>query len=278
MASHVWIADFRAAERRRGLAETSVDKRAGIVRRWIDHVGDPFHRAVTWRDVDEFLDASSMRAAVSRYAAVSHLHAFYLWAMRAELAAGDPTALVVRPRVRPGLPRPAHDTDLALALTVADPITAAAITVAAYCGLRCVEIARLQWCDVGADAIRVRGKGGRERVLPLPAAVSDVLERLERPDEWVFPWRETDDVAPGRRVSHAINGLFRGIGSPTTAHQLRHWCATRALAATGDLAAVQDYLGHASPATTRIYAKLDPSRLRAVADAISLPVPVSVAA
>lgn len=276
--SNIAVFDFCAAERRRGLAETSIDKRAGIVRRWINHVGDPFDASVSWHDVDAFVDASNMRAATSRAAAVSHLHQFYVWAMRAEYCTADPTALVIRPRIRQGLPRPAHDTDLTLALTVADPIMAAAITTAAWCGLRCVELARLQWCDIGAAAIRVRGKGGRERVLPLPDPVRAALDELERDDEWVFPWRERDDIAPGGRVSHAINQHFRQIGATTTAHQLRHWCGTRALAATHDLAAVQDYLGHASPATTRIYAKLDPSRLRAVADAISLPAPVSVAA
>jgi integrase/recombinase XerC len=115
-------------------------------------------------------------------------------------------------------------------------------------------------------------------VLPLPAPARDALEQLERVDVYVFPWRETADISPGRRVSHALNAYFRAVGVAITAHQLRHWCGTRAYAATGDLAAVQDYLGHASPATTRIYAQLDPTRLRALADAIALPVLESAAA
>ena len=82
--------------------------------------------------------------------------------------------------------------------------------------------------------------------------------------------RGARDISPGRRVSHALNQFFDEIGVDSTAHQLRHWSATRAYQATGDLAGVQDYLGHASPATTRVYAKLDPTRLRFVADSITL--------
>ena len=50
---------------------------------------------------------------------------------------------------------------------------------------------------------------------------------------------------------------------PITPHSFRHWFATRVLATTGDLAATQDLLGHASPATTRVYARVSAERLRA---------------
>jgi integrase len=260
------------------MAETTVAKRVAIVRRWCAHIGDPFDPSVTWRDVDAFVDASAMRVPRSRYAAISHLHQFYLWALRADHCTSDPTALVIRPRVHPGLPRPAHDTDLTIALAVADPVMRAALMLAAFCGLRCIELSRLQWVDVSIDAIRVHGKGNRDRVLPLPIVVRDALDELSRTGPYVLPWRETDDISPGRRVSVAIRRHFAELGCTTTAHQLRHWCATAAYAATGDLAAVQDYLGHASPATTRIYAQLDPARLRTVADAIALPVTQGIAA
>jgi integrase len=274
---HHHLVDFRAAERRRGLAETSIDKRLAIAQRWSTFIGEPFDPAVTWRDVDAFIDGSKMKSSKSRYAAISHLHQFYLWAMRCDLVDRDPTALVVRPRVPAGLPRPAHDTDLALALTVATGPLRTAIVLAASCGLRCVELSRLRWCDVGIDSIRVTGKGGKERVLPLPELARDALDALDRADDYVLPWREARDISPGRRVSHVINRFFDDIGCDTTAHQLRHWCATNAIK-TCNLADVQDYLGHASPATTRIYVKLDPERLRIVAASIILPIGDLVAA
>jgi integrase/recombinase XerD len=270
--------DFRSAERRRGLADTTIDKRVALVRRWDAYIGDPFDVDVTWREVEMFVEMSGMRAAKSRYAAVSHLHQFYVWAQRAGHLEHDPTVLVVRPRLRPDLPRPANETDLALALAVSVGPMRAAIVLASSCGLRCVELARLRWRDVGLDSIRVHGKGDRHRVLPISIDVRDALDELDRIDDYVLPWREATDISPGRRVSHVINRFFRDLGSDVTAHQLRHWCGTRGYSATGDLRAVQGYLGHASPATTAIYAALDPERLRAVANAIVLPVGASVAA
>lgn len=249
--------------RRRGLTCGTIDKRIGIVYRWIEFVGDPF--GADWRDVDRFVDASNMRAATSRYAAVSHLHAFYLWAQRCELCDHDPTILVERPRIGTALPRPVHDTDLAFALTVATGTTRAALCLAAFCGLRCVELARLRWADVDALTIRVHGKNDRERVLPMPPAVVAALDGLERVGPHVLEGWQSGDRAPGRVASYRIRRFFQSIGSAATAHQLRHWCATRAYATSKDLGVVQDYLGHVSPATTRIYARLNVSQLEHVA-------------
>lgn len=265
------LQQFAASMRRRGLTESTIAKRVAIVRRWWDHTGDPFTRRLNWRHVEQFIDASTMSAPASRYAAVSHLHQFYVWSQRHGHARHDPTALVERARMPHRLPRPAHDTDLAIAITLAPPVIRAAIVLAATAGLRCIELARLRWIDLDDAAVRVTGKGSRDRVLPLHPLAAAELEQLDRLDEYVFPWREASDISPGRRASHAINGYMRAIGCSTTAHQLRHWCATRALAQSGDLRAVQDLLGHASPATTAIYAKLDPAKLRAVVDAIRVP-------
>lgn len=263
------VGSFEAAERRRGLARSSVDKRVGIVRRFVEAVGDPFE--ATWRDVERFVDSTNMTAPSSRYAAVSHLHAFYVWAQRVELTDTDPTILVVRPRIPPAAPRPAHSTDVALALTVATGPMRAAVALAALCGLRCIELASLRWVDVEVDRVRVTGKGSRVRVIPLPVAVRDALDDLDRAVAYVLDGWQGGDRAPGRIASRRIGAFFRSIGSTTTAHELRHYCATTALGACGDLAAVQDWLGHASPVTTRIYARLDPRRLDDVAAAMTVP-------
>jgi site-specific recombinase XerC len=62
------------------------------------------------------------------------------------------------------------------------------------------------------------------------------------------------------------SALSRALGPGVVGHQLRHGFATRVLEATGDLAATQDLLGHASPATTRIYARTSTRALRAAID------------
>jgi len=258
--------DFTASMRRRGLTEGTIYGRLTIVRRWWDHVGDPFSQRVTWRHVERFVDASGTKVVGSRYNLVSNIHMFYVWAQRAEHIRHDPTMLAERPRLPRYLPRPAHDTDLALGLTLARGPMLAAIMLAASSGLRCVELARLQWTDVDATSLRVTGKGSKDRVVPLHPNARDALERLDRPDTFVLPWRSNRQDRPGWYVSQSINGFFRSIGCTTTAHQLRHWCATQALAATGDLRAVQEMLGHASLSTTQIYTHLDFQHLAHVYD------------
>jgi site-specific recombinase XerD len=266
---HDVLEAYRAAMRRRGLVEGTIVVRSHLLVRWWTFVDGRWWKA-TRRDVEAFIDASDLGAASSRYAVISHLHRFYVWARREDLTRRDPTELVERPRLTPRLPRPIPDTDLGLALTLADGPLRAALVLAATSGLRACELAALRWDDVADDAIRVLGKGRKERVLPLHPIARLALDALDRVDDWVLPWR-TDPRHPGRRVSQAVNDYLHQIGSAATLHQLRHWCATTALAATNDLRAVQELLGHASPSTTAIYTKLDPSHLRHAVEAISLP-------
>ena len=135
-----------------------------------------------------------------------------------------------------------------------------------------MELGWLRWDDLGEDWLRVRGKGDRERVLPLHPTARAALDVLDRPDEWVLPWRSTPDRG-GYSVSQAVNRYLHSLGSTATCHQLRHWFGTKALVASGgDLRAVQELLGHASPATTAIYTTLDPGRLHEVVAGIIPPV------
>jgi len=74
------------------------------------------------------------------------------------------------------------------------------------------------------------------------------------------------------RVSQRVSRGFVAIGSSTTAHQLRHRCATQALQQPGvDLLAVRDLLGHSSVATTQVYTAVVPGRTAAASRALSMP-------
>ncbi len=261
------LGDFAQSIRRRGLTETTIGDRLNIVRRWWTFIGDPFTARVKWRHVAKFIDSTNMNSPVARCVAVPHLHMFYLWAQRVELATHDPTLLMERPRLPRRLPRPIHDTDLALALAVAEGPMRAAILLAATSGLRCVEFAVLRWDDVNESSLRVSGKGGKVRVVPL-----HVASRSTNSTD------QTSTCSPGAprrprraRRSRATSAFLRSIGVDATAHQLRHWCATNALAGMNDLRAVQDLLGHATPTTTAIYAALDVRRLRIAVDSIQVP-------
>jgi integrase len=251
--------DWTVAMRRRGLSAGTIEARHGV-------------DVATARpaDVERWLDESPLSAS-GRYTAVSHLHAFYRWAARAGRVEHDPTVLVERPRVGQRLPRPIHPTDLAIAVLNARGAMLAALLFGAGCGLRCCEIARLRWDDIHDGRVRVHGKGGRERVVPLHPELAPALEALERSSVYVLPgWQSRQAANPGLRASQRINAHLRALGISATAHQLRHYAATHAYRASHDLRAVQKLLGHASPSTTAIYTAFDTDDLAAVVDAIPI--------
>jgi integrase len=255
--------------RRRGLQETTIYRWSTLLRQWWDFVDGQVGRA-TIRDVERFLDAMTATSPRTRYSTVTALHQFYRWARRQGLSRRDPTEFIERPKLPPLLPRPIPDLDLALAVTLADPVMRAGLLLAAGCGLRAIEIARLRWCDVDLDTVRVVGKGSKDRVVPLHPATQAALLELDREGEYVFPWRSRPGH-PGCRVSQVVNSFLHSIGVASTLHQLRHWFATKAYAQSHDIYAVQKLLGHANPNTTAIYARLDVSGLAPIVNAIEIP-------
>lgn len=257
--------------RRRGLKPGTIDCRRRLLSRWWDRCGDVW--TASHELLEEWIDELDMSAASSRYGLVSNLHAFYRWAIRAGLTEVDPTERVERPKLTQRLPRPTHPTDLALALFTATPELRVGLLLAATSGLRCCEIARLQWDDVHDGEARVMGKGGRERVVPLHAETVEALEAIDRVSVWVLDgWQTTAAAHPGLRASQRLNRHLRSLGIASTAHALRHFAGTAVLRASkGDLRLTQEFLGHASPATTAIYTALDRSDMAAVVARIEVP-------
>jgi integrase/recombinase XerD len=149
-------------------------------------------------------------------------------------------------------------------------------------GMRVGELVSLRRGDVDYrnQAAVVRGKGGRERVVYLDdrawQALSTYLQARQDGARgralYQLPVLSRHDRGAGGRVlplsTNTVRRVFAdchalaGLEQPLTPHSLRHAFATRVLEATGDLAVVQDLLGHSSPATTRIYAKVTSQRLR----------------
>lgn len=257
-------AGYAAHMRRRGLATGTRYARSSELRRWIEHVGERWPTA-TRHDVEDWVDARPLGAR-ARYSAISHLSAFYRWAMREELADRDPTLLVDRPRLPVRLPRPVPAAELDRILAgVGGTGLEVPVLLMLDAGLRCIEVSRLTWSDVDLEAgtLYVFGKGSRERLVGIPRRLrlSLYVASAERNGEFVIG----HDWTPAR-VSQVLGGRFRELGCAVSAHRLRHTYATRLYKATaGDLRAVQMTLGHASVATTAIYAAIDVDRVVSVA-------------
>ncbi len=146
-------------------------------------------------------------------------------------------------------------------------------------GMRLSELVGLDVEDVDllADEVRVRGKGKKERLLPLGrAAVSALRDYLPMRDEAVreakTPERRAMFVSErGRRLTgRAVQFIVRSFldavsdGQDVSTHSLRHSFATHLLDAGADLRAVQELLGHASLSTTQIYTHTSVERLKKV--------------
>lgn len=104
--------------------------------------------------------------------------------------------------------------------------------------------------DRGAGPVlRVVGKGGHVRVVPVPPRIA---ARIREAPGWVFPG------AVGGHISAGWLGklMSRALPAGVTPHQLRHSYGTRAYSSTGDLLAVQHLLGHSTPSTTQVYVQV----------------------
>jgi integrase/recombinase XerC len=147
-------------------------------------------------------------------------------------------------------------------------------------GMRLAELAGLNDDDLDlmADQVKVRGKGRKERLLPVGRhAAGAVRAYAERRDAEVAALRRPGDrravflSARGRRLSArgvqlAVRGLLASLarGRDLRVHSLRHSFATHLLDAGADLRAVQELLGHASLSTTQVYTHTSVERLKQV--------------
>ncbi len=138
------------------------------------------------------------------------------------------------------------------------------------CGLRISEALGLTCADAPLpDALRIKGKGGKERVVPVLPVARDAVEAYRRlcphpetPDAPLFRGVRGGALGP-RAVQNTMQQVRLQLGLPATAtpHAMRHSFATHLLAAGGDLRAIQELLGHASLSTTQAYTSVDTSRL-----------------
>ena len=143
---------------------------------------------------------------------------------------------------------------------------AAVLTVLYGCGLRISEALALRGADAPLpDVLRVRGKGGRERLVPVLPVAREAVGRYVRACPLdldaqgpLFRGLRGGALNPGA-VAGVVARARAQLGLPASAtpHALRHSFATHLLEAGGDLRAIQELLGHASLSTTQAYTAVD---------------------
>jgi integrase/recombinase XerC len=191
-------------------------------------------------------------------------------------------AMVRGPRLPAGVPRPVSETAARTMIAHAEdgdvePWEAArdkaVLTLLYGCGLRISEALALRRSDVPPpETLRITGKGGKTRLVPVIPAVRNALMEYVR--VLPYPVSSSDLVFRGRKGgplgARAVQALVarlrgaQGLPSSATPHALRHSFATHLLGAGADLRSIQELLGHASLSTTQRYADVDAAALLAV--------------
>lgn len=237
------------------------------------------------RDIRAFLAFRRGQEVSSRSLSrtLSGLRMFYLFLERRGLGKNDAVRAVSLPKLPHSVPKPlpeAKATALVEGADIADPDApewtlardTAVLTLLYGSGLRISEALSLCVRDApikGRDMLRVTGKGGKTRVVPvLPVTCEAVARYLQLcpavlgPDDPLFIGVRGKKLSP-RIIQLRVAKARAALGLPDTAtpHALRHSFATHLLGAGADLRAIQELLGHASLSTTQGYTEVDRAHL-----------------
>ena len=222
-------------------------------------------------------------SAASLRIAVVHLKIFFRHLAGKKIILADPAEPLLPSRGELHLPETLNEQDvdgLLNSIDISKPLgrrDLAMLEVFYASGLRLSELcgARLENLDLDEGFIRVTGKGGKTRIVPVGgrarAAIKDYLEnervRLvkSRTSSWIFLSIRGGKLSP-ERVREIVKQRAKaaGIEQNVYPHLLRHSFATHLLQNGADLRVIQDMLGHADIATTQIYTHVDQKGLKSV--------------
>lgn len=249
-----WARDIR------GLSDNTIRVRMDLLHRLHQYADTPLRDLQPGHLLGFERIAIAGRSAETRRAYSCHLRAFYRWAKQTGIVSEDPSTMLTLPQIPKHLPRPIDEDDLDLALEAARPKMRAMIVLAAFAGLRCCEIAAMDWSDFQRDPdgsawLHVRGKGDRDRRVEIGQRVIHALQVYGPRRRGAMFLGADGRQIEAKSVSRSINRYLRRQEVNATAHQLRHRYGTIAYQLSRDLRMVQMQMGHASSRTTEGYTR-----------------------
>ncbi|GMV27473.1 MAG: tyrosine recombinase XerD [Phycisphaerae bacterium] len=242
---------------------------ADVVRGFLAHLNDQHYSAAT----------------MARK--IATLRSFFKWADRRGLANGNPMTLIRTPRQGKRLPKAItieQVEQLLAAPTDSDVLgrrDRAMLETLYSTGIRVSELIGLNYdeLDIANECLRVRGKGKKERVVPLGShaieAIRRYMDMVIADSKYSTYWAEGSRIKPlflnkhggrlsSRSVRRKLDKYLKQVGlDPTISpHTLRHSFATHLLDNGADLRSVQELLGHQSLSTTQVYTHLTTQRMQ----------------
>ncbi len=250
---------------------------------WL-HAHDQALLSASRKDVLAFLAHRLEKASSARTAArkLSALRRFYAWLLREHRVSTDPTWLIDAPKIGRPLPKILSEADVRRLLEAPDINTSlglrdrAMLEVLYGCGLRVSEIVALTMdsANLSQGVVRVWGKGGKERLVPMGEHSCHWIERysksarvdlMKAPSETLFLSKRGQQMTR-QTFWHRIRiyGEQIGLSVQLSPHVIRHAFATHLVNHDADLRVVQLLLGHSDLSTTQIYTHVARERMKSL--------------
>lgn len=266
-----------------GLSDNTRSAYASDLRLFVQFLGRKSLLEVETQDINRFFKIRQEQGITRRSLArvLSSLKRFYAYLLRESLISIDPCELLSTPKLPKSLPATLTETDVEALLAAPDVFSdlgmrdRTMLEVLYASGLRVTELVDLHFQQVNfrQGCLRVRGKGEKERLVPVGEVAMEWLQRyLDESRGNILLNRQSDFLFVTNRGSamtrqafwHIIKryALMAGIDKHLSPHTLRHAFATHLINHGADLRVVQLLLGHSNLSTTQIYTHVAQQRLK----------------
>lgn len=264
----------------RNRAENTAKAYLSDLKQFREYINKPLEKILP-RDIRAWMGELKDRGCKSETIGrkLSSLRQYFRFLLKEGIIEKDPTSFIGSPKREKRLPIFLTHEEIGKLLdytsskiyTLKGKRDHAIISLLYYTGLRVSELANLRFSDIQhteeGTCLRIKGKGGKERILPLSRKAQEALSiwKASRPEtnhDYIFVVKNKGKIYP-RYIQRVLKKIVKecGIQKNVTPHKLRHTFATHLLHRGEDLVNIQTLLGHASLATTQIYAHTTLKRL-----------------
>ncbi|MCG9707338.1 site-specific tyrosine recombinase XerD [Pseudoalteromonas sp. Isolate3] len=267
-----------------GVSENTLAAYRSDLEKFCQFIKDKDLLAVSLDDIEAYLAYRVDLGLKSRSTArsISALKRFYQYFVREKVIADSPMVNIAQPKAGQSLPKTLSEVEVEALLAapdIEDPMglrDKAMLELLYATGLRVTELVglRMEQINLRQAVVFVKGKGNKERLVPLGEEAMYWLEQFLKVGRSQMIKHATDFVFPSKRgigmtrqtFWHRIKhyAILASVESPLSPHTLRHAFATHLLNHGADLRVVQMMLGHSDLSTTQIYTHVANERLKSV--------------